>query len=245
MIFRKENLTLPKQLTVCPIVDASCELRFASLLPDDAVFGASFAKLSDLVGKAEALPILAIPPEIRGTDPNLRFQPHYKFQKDGFTVQLGPRVFAIGVNEPYPGWYKFSAGIKIRMEALKDSGVIGSVSRFGLRYINYVEGDVFDKVDFDLKVNGNKMVGKEMSVSLIVEGRYSHMVRVRKDVNVRVNASNPRKFGSVIDIDTFVKEPIEGLGSFDRFLEEAHHDEKSVFFGMLKPEYLATLKPTY
>lgn len=243
VIFRKEGLKLPKEISPCPIVEAICEVRFEPTVHPDAVFGACYAKLSPLIGPPTNLPILGLPPEIREGDPNLRFQPHYKFTREGYTFQLGPRVLALSVARPYPGWQNFSAKVKTAVKALNETSVIADVKRFGLRYIDYFEGNVFDLIDVEIQVNSQALAARETALSLVTDHRYSHVVRIRKDVTVGV--ANKTLQGSVIDVDSFAPDPKGGLSSFDQFLEEAHEDEKTIFFGMLKPEFLATLHPNY
>ena len=244
MIFQKQNLRLPKVVRPCPIVESICEVRFEPLVPPDAVFGVSYAILSAMVGKPTQLPILTLPPEIREKDLNLRFQPHYKFESLGYVMQLGPRVASVAASMPYPGWGEFSSAVKARIQALVKAGVVGAIKRFGLRYINFIEGDVFGKIDLEMRINGQDIAARETSLTLIIDHHYSHIVRIRKDVNVTVAQKKPM-FGSVIDIDSFVADPSGGFAAFDTFFETAHTDEKTLFFGMLKQDFLATLNPEY
>jgi len=245
VIFQKEGLQLPKEVFPCPIVETVCEVRFEPHIPLDAVFGAAYAKLAPIVGNALRLPVLMLPPEVREHDPNLRFQPHYRFKKDNYSIQLGPRMFSVTSRTPYPGWPRFSEMVKAPIEALKNAGVIGSVVRLGLRYINFIDGNVFDKIDVELRVNSTPVSAKETSLALVVEHRYTHLVRIRKDVMVKTGPENKSQFGSVIDIDSFITNPQNGLNSFGQFLQDAHDDEKMIFFGMLKTEFLRKLNPKY
>jgi uncharacterized protein (TIGR04255 family) len=245
VFIQKENLSIPREITPCPIIEATCELRFEPTVPADAVYGSAFIELSKIAGKGLRLPILDLPPELRETDPNLRFQPHYRFTADGYYVGLGPRAISVQLNGRYPGWGRFSRMVKSPIEALSASGVISSVGRIGLRYISFIEGDVFAKTDVEVRINDRSVSARETSVSMVIEHRFQHLIRIRKDVTVRASFDKQARYGSVVDIDTFTVNPKAGMKSFDDFLHEAHIDEKLIFFGMLKPDFLRTLNPKY
>ena len=54
------------------------------------------------------------------------------------------------------------------------------------------------------------------------------------------------EIGSIIDIDTFIEN--ENLTIPDiksSFLERSHFEQKKLFFGILKKEFLASLNPEY
>jgi uncharacterized protein (TIGR04255 family) len=77
------------------------------------------------------------------------------------------------------------------------------------------------------------------------EIRESDFVKVLQFANnVTVTGSFGQKTGSLIDV-TCVYNKQDALQSFATIIDEAHKMEKEVFFGLLKPEFLATLKPEY
>jgi hypothetical protein len=53
--------------------------------------------------------------------------------------------------------------VKGAIEALKLAGVADKVIRFGLRYISFIDGDVFDKIDVELRVNSKSVSARETS----------------------------------------------------------------------------------
>ena len=117
-------MTLPKQITPCPINQAVVEIRFNSSLPPDAIFGVVFNKLKDSYKDEGGLPILQIPAAVRNQDPNLLFQPHYKLVKDHYILQVGPKVISLAItDQKYTTWESYYAEIQEVFEKLNESRI--------------------------------------------------------------------------------------------------------------------------
>lgn len=71
----------PDKLTKEPLIDAVFELRFSSASPAaNFLPGFLFAKLEPKEWNIEQLGAAQIPPHIRASDPNLKFQPLQKIR---------------------------------------------------------------------------------------------------------------------------------------------------------------------
>lgn len=239
-------MKLPKRITPCPLIDAVVELRFDSSLPPDAVFGMAYGRLKETYSKVEKLPILNLPDMIRLKDPDLIFQPYYKLSGDQFVVQIGPKVLSITSPGEYSGWEAFFAKIKETYDVIKPIGIIKTVTRLGIRYINFFDFDIFEKINLRISLNDQPLSAKQTTVRLeIQDERFGHLLQVVNNVTVEGKPKGPRK-GSVIDIDTHMEGRFEDFfDSMEDFVSDGHQAEKQLFFSLLKPDFLASLKPEY
>jgi uncharacterized protein (TIGR04255 family) len=222
------------------------EIRFDSVVPDDAVFGILYQTLMEQFPTVTALPMASIPAAIRRSDPNLAIQALHRLDGEHLTVLVGGQTIAVGIRGPYPGWAAVSQLFKETLSRVGKSGVIQKPRRFGLRYINFFDGDIFPSLTLSISVAGEAVIGEGTYVKTVLEANgYSLLLQVGKDMQLM---GSVQKTGSVIDIDSFLSEPPD-LGGFDAtvsdFLEKAHLAEKQLFFKLLKPEFLKTLNPSY
>jgi uncharacterized protein (TIGR04255 family) len=223
-------------------VEAVCEIRFDPIVPAEAVFGMAYAKIQSHVGNPKATPLAGLVSQL-ANEPNLKFQPHYRFESPDYLVQLGPQVFSVVTVGAYPGWAKFSTKVRDVMHAFFSAGVLDNISRLGLRYINFFDAhDIYKNIDLEIKFEGTVVDGRETAFSTILAEEFNHHVQIRKD-NFMV--ARPDRKGSIVDIDSFVLAPKTDLKDFDKLIEVAHLEEKQIFFGLLKQEFLAQFKPQY
>jgi len=233
---------LPKKIDPCPIVESIFEIRFNSSLPEDAIFGILYKQLRDEFPKFEQLPILQLPAKLRSQDPNLKFSPHYKTQKDNFIIQIGPRSFSISNVGEYLGWDVFSQKIYSMYKQVKTSDVIENIERVGLRYINVLEGiNVFEKSNFVLSLKENPIIQKTtIKTEMTSEKGFCQFNVVS---NAETTVGGKILLGSVIDIDSVVD-----MGKFSDIreaVEYAHDKEKELFYEILEDKYIKTLNPIY
>jgi len=239
-------IRLPKRITPCPLIDAVVEVRFDSSLPPDAVFGMAYGKLKETYPKVEKLPILNLPDMIRNKDPQLVFQAHYKLSDDNSVVQIGPRVLSVNSPGDYLGWEPFYRRIKQSFEAVRPLGIIKTVTRLGIRYINFFDFDIFERINLVIRLDDKPLSAKQSTIRLeLQEEEFCHLLQVANNVTVEQKPKGQRK-GSVIDIDSHID------GKFPNFFDQmedlisrGHEAEKQLFFRLLKPSFLNTLNPEY
>ena len=238
---------LPKQIKPCPINQAVVEIRFNSSLPSDAIFGVVFNKLKDSYKNAERLPILQLPEAVRNQDPNLLFQPHYKLLKDYYAIQVGPKVLSLAItDQKYSTWESYYAEIQNVFENIKEVGFISEVIRVGLRYINFFTEDIWKNINISVKIINDETSPEEMFVRTVLK-KDEYKINLQTGNQLRLEENN-QVVGraSVIDIDTFIEaEKIEFFENMDSILEKSHSIEKSIFFGLLKDDFLKSLNPEY
>ncbi len=152
------------------------------------------------------LPLHQIPDTIRKNDPNLKFQPLYeirsKTNKD-YKIMLGDNTIGIAINDNYSSWTKsFFPNIENIFSLILDSQRINKINRIGLRYIDFLEGEnIFKKGKIQINIDKKEAVDKKMF--LRIEDNVEHIAYTKVIAN-NTQYSNSVKFGSIIDIVTFI-----------------------------------------
>jgi uncharacterized protein (TIGR04255 family) len=239
-------MMVPTRITPCPIAEAIAEVRFSSDFPKDAVFGVLYNGLkAEFRGEAMKLPILQLPEVIRSQDPQLAFQPYYRVNTGPYILQLGPSVLSVSAAGEYPGWTEFSVKIAKTIDLACQSGAMKRVSRVALRYINFFEFNVFEKINLTLQMKGAPFNPAETTMrSLLDLGHVKSNLMIAN--NAKVGQAPNQKTGSVVDIDTFKEvDQASDAKALVACLAEVHEKEKELFFGIMKDDYVAGLSPEF
>ncbi len=236
----------PTKITPDPIIDAVVEFRFESEIPPDAILGMLFNVVRNDFPNFNKLPIADIPGELRQKDPQLKFAPCYQSISNGYRLNVGPNVISLGNPGDYVGWkenfYPFLENI---IKQLEKSGIVKRFTRIGIRYIDFFEIDIFEKITLSISFNDAPLEAKQITVSTIFE-HDQLITRVNIQNNSTVIYDNNNRTGSIIDTDTFF-EPKQDISFKDLLflLDKQHEVSLSVFFDLLQPDFLKTLNPEY
>ena len=234
-------MTLPKSINPCPILDALFEIRFTTKIHPSAVFGMIYNALQDDFPKVENLPILQLPEAVRTNDPNFKFKPHYRISNDKFVVQIGPDVVSISSFPKYAGWDEFSKQIFNILDRIDNVGIVNSVTRIGIRYINFFDNDIFKDLDLKICIGDNDIAYKNTIVRTEIE-----QDSFKSSLQVANNANHNNKLGSIIDIDTFTELNLKDFfKQKEALVSDGHTKEKELFYSLIKDDFLNTLNPTY
>lgn len=236
-------MELPKKINPCPIVDSILELRFSTSLPHDAIFGIVYSAFKNEYKKNESLPILQLPEPVRKNDPNLKFKPYYRLLNDKFVIQIGADVLTISSFPQYVGWTSFQTEINSFYNTIKALSIIDNVSRIGLRVINFFpKTDIFQNAKISVSVSENPITSQKTLLN--TEFEYEH--GIKSTLNISNNAQINLQHGSVIDIDTFCDYNKEfDVASVMKEVDIIHIKEKTLFFSLLKSEFLKQFNPEY
>jgi uncharacterized protein (TIGR04255 family) len=126
---------------------------------------------------------------------------------------------------------------------LNDSKIVSKVTRFGIRYISFFSLDIFKEINFGLTLSGDEFETEQLVLRSLLK-REEFFVNLQ--VANKTFVSDFTEIGSIIDIDTFIEN--ENLTIPDiksSFLERSHFEQKKLFFGILKKEFLVSLNPEY
>lgn len=192
------------------------------------------------------LPLAQMPEEFRRQDTSVTYAPLIQFIREDFIIQFGPRVISLATKtNSYPGWQAFRGEMTWLLSQVRDSGFIAEGERLGARYINFFQNDVFGQSVLGACVNGDRLDTNELSIATVMK-RPPFVARLSMANSAIVALADRPKRGSVVDLDVWV-----GSLDFDLFsdglekFDEAHLYEKQIFFGLLTPEFTASLNPVY
>jgi len=237
---------IPKKITPCPIVESIVEIRFDSKIPDEAVFGVLYSGFQDEYKKYDKLPILQLPDAIRSSDPNLRYKAHYRLKNENYVILIGPKVFSFCNIKNYVGWDVFSPKIVSTFDILSKLNAIKKISRFGLRYINVIPSlNIYEKSKLIVSLDEQNLSKNEINLTAKIEsGKFKLQLTMANNASVSMVDQKDSIKGSLIDIDVMLEETI-AFDSIEKLTNEAHNEEKKLFFSLLSSDYLGSLNPEY
>ncbi len=222
-------------------MDALFEIRFTTKFHPSAVFGMIYNVLQDDFPKVENLPVLQLPEAVRAADPSFKFKPHYRILNENFVTQIGPDVLTISSFPKYAGWQEFSKQIFSILDRIESIGIIDSVIRIGIRYINFFTNDIFKDIDLKLYIGNNDIAYKNTIIRTEIEQE-----SFKSSLQVANNANHNNKLGSIIDIDTFTESNLKFFfTNKEALISGGQTKEKELFYSLLKEDFLKTLNPTY
>lgn len=235
-----------KIITPCPIEEAIIEVRFVSDLLPEAIFGVLYNVLRESYPEVKEENILQLPSVLRNKEAGLRYKPHYRLYNNEYELQIGPRVIAL-INrknkEGYVGWTNFKDEmLKVINQAI-DLKVLQSFERVGIRYLNYFEDTIVDKT----KITFKTPFGGESNTVLTTElSNGDFKTRLQIADNASMQLGNKEVEGSLVDIDTsFDNCKNIDLTRLEKCIDDAHNEEKRIFFELLNEDFLKSLSPVY
>jgi uncharacterized protein (TIGR04255 family) len=236
---------LPTRISPCPIIEAILEVRFVTGEDWSVLPGLLYTRIRDRYGEKKLLPLSQLPEELRRSDPALIHQPLVQFLRPGFVVQFGPRVLALAAVGEYPGWSAIRNEMEWLLARVQEAGFLLEGERLGMRYIDFFPGDVFPNLVIRTMVGETPLDGSEMALTKVLR-HPPFTARLVLNNSSMVTVGDEARRGSILDLDLWV-----GPSHFDVFtngierFSEAHELNKQVFFGLLRPEFLATFSPEY
>lgn len=238
-------MNLPARIDPCPILETILEVRFSSDEIIETIFGLFKRELKSDFPNYERLPIMDFPEVIRINEPNLKFQPYYKFKNNSWDINLGPNVLTIIKKNSYCGWDEFSDFTSSIFLKLKSIDVIKSIDRLGLRYINFFETNIYNNIDVNISLGSDDWTVDETFIKRVFD-KDNHKVILQLGNKSTLNKGNTEIYGSILDIDILFN--LNGTTFLDNpqgFLNVSHNIEKEIFFSLLKDDYIKTLNPVY
>lgn len=233
----------PTKISPCSIIEATIELKFDSDLPKGAVFGILYNALKDSFGKVEQLPLAALPLEVIENDPNFKYKALYRLTDGTFDAQVGYDVVTFHSPKEYIGWEEFAKNIVVFFEKVKKSQVVTTPISLLLRYVNFFEFNIYEKINLQIELLNEKHTSNNLVFRTeFLENNFWRVLQVAN--NVTMSGDFGQKQGSLVEIICSYNES-NILENFENIINEAHQIEKELFFGLLKPEFLTTLNPQY
>lgn len=242
-----DGIIIPKRLDKCPLVDALLEIRFSSDLDKSVIFGFIYGLVKeDYPSRVVNLPLSQIPAQIRDKDPNLQFKPLYRLEGRETILQIGTDVICLSSKIPYIGWDVLSEKALIIINKLHTSGVIKNVLRLGHRYVNFFEGNIDNKLNMTFEFVHKYNITNNLIRTEIIDGEFISTLQYSNSAEYRSLQTTQVQKGSLIDIDTFkIYEDNSFLRNITKEINSAHSSEKSLFYSLLKQDFIQELGPVY
>jgi len=240
------RINLPTRIEKCPIIDALVELRFEASVNANAVFGLIYgALMQSYPGNVMNLPIMQLPEAVRMSDPALKFKPLYRIENKDVIIQIGTDVISISSPLPYIGWVSFKEHVLQIIKLIHNSKIISRVIRLGHRYVNFFESDLLDKITMHFQMTEGYAIQNLIITTQVKDSDFNNTIQFSNNAALYLGTPN-QKNGSIIDIDTFRDYP-DGyfLDNIEAEIMKAHQCEKTLFFSLLKPDFVESLNPQY
>lgn len=241
------GIRIPKRLDKCPLVDALIEIRFNSDLDKSVIFGFIYGLIKDTYpGPVVKLPLSQIPAQIRDNDPNLQYKPLYRIEGDSTILQIGTDVLCLSSMIPYIGWDVLSEKAITIINKLYGAGVIKNVLRLGHRYVNFFEGNIEDKLNMSFSFVPQYKRENSQIRTEVIDGNYVNTLQYSNSAVYKPTTTAPELKGCLIDIDTFRAYNDDSFArSVKHEINAAHISEKTLFYSLLKPDFIKELGPVY
>jgi uncharacterized protein (TIGR04255 family) len=244
---------IPTRLDKPPLLEAIFDVRFtSSVLASTVLPGILYNNLSG-EKSIEKLPTLQVPEQVRAMDPNLRFAPLIRITSANFYYSISDNSIAVACKLPYPGWTKFNSEILNILNQVKESKIIVSMQRYGLKYIYIIPTDgLSDKtslINLMLNVGSHEIKQETFLVRVeIPKGDVITVVHIISSAEALM-PNGTKKQGLLIDTESITqinnKNMLEFLGYLSNSLGNVHDINKQLFFDCLKDETIQSLGPHY
>lgn len=250
-------IKLPKKITPDRIRESIVQVFFNSNIPFEPLVGYMHRLFLNHDFDYTNRPIRQFPinPELIPADAStieIALIPQHFFFNEEIKIQLHQNNSLIfNCTNNYIGWSKFYAVIEKLLMELFQENLISNFTRVGIRYVSEFSNiDILEKVNFGFQMS---VLDKPISNGTFrVEWREAqHRIIVNLGSKLPINSllepdGSKVEFVSLIDVDVINQEfePCE-CNQLLSFLDNLHTNQKAVFFGLLKQEFLESLNPEY
>lgn len=233
-------MNYPTQLGKCPILESIFEIRFESELPEDAFFGVVYPRLKDKFDKFQKDSLIESFPSDLKEKGFTKFLFSYVSENDEYRLKLGNNILSIVKKRPYDSWTNFSKLINYVFNIYTEAGVIKSISRLGLRYIDFFASttSIFENTRIKPAVGDTDLLMEKGFLQVIISSKYKDL---KCNLIIAENVKINDEFGSVIDTDVSIKNP--KIEDVPEVLNRMKDESKRIFFETISKEFLITLDP--
>ena len=246
---------LPTRLGAEPLLEAVCEMRFVSSFPASNILPGLLLQALQAEGNQismQRLPASNLPREMREIDAALRDAPLIVLKWGERNIFIGDSIISVSCGKNYPGWKVFRADIEKVFRVATDSGIIQSITRFSLKYVDLIPGGNLETaggLDISLRFGEVALDRQNTVIRMeIVDSPFLHVVNAMTAAEATPEGAATVR-GSLIDVDTLHLSPQASVKEFMvrmvDDLDDAHARNKRMFFECLTQETFNKLEPSY
>lgn len=228
-------------------MNAVVEVRFQTDVPPTLVPGLIYSVVRERFPKQTELPQAQLPDGVRALNPALRYLPTVIFPADGISLYVGPRVLFLAMSgTEYPGWSIYREMLQWLVERVRALDVVKTPERAGLRYIDFFDPPIAERLQVDLLLGGKSQSESTFQFRCQMQ-REGFACIVQASSSAVWATPKGTRAGCTLDVDLgFSVEPERFWDVAVSEIDRAHEVQKRMFFSeLLQPSFLATLSPEY
>lgn len=250
-------MKIPKKISPDRIKDSIVEIKYNSSFPFEVVIGILYNQFDESYKYSNRPPVEKnqFPSEFLQPEVNNQFQfvlgNQYLFYNDKVIVELRPNSLIFNCLNGYIGWQDYFLEIKNVIQNIIKTSVIDSFNRVGTRYISHYPDVDFKKcVKFEFsfglpQVSSNTFAFTSEfifeNLKVILGLRYNNLA-------IPNDTFNGIKPVSIIDLDVIddaINLKVTELELLFNKIDFLHTSEKTIFFSLLKEDFVKSLNPIY
>ena len=237
--------SLPKEISPNPLISSVVEIRFLCQIKSEQLI----EKFYPILGSDFPLITYSdLPSTLKRRDPNLMHNPDFIFMNADYSISIGPNIILFENINTYHLWDNYFNLIKNVLSKIESIKVVTKVERVGVRYISLFEPKYkiseIMKINYNLDYDSIEQTNNFIQTELIKD-KVRLVLRVAENGNV--NKGNASHKGLFVDIDasqnTALPESVDQ--NILTVVDKLHTEEKTLFYSLLKAEFLNELNPKY
>lgn len=234
---------LPKELTPNPLLISAVEIRFSSKIDENSLLTKILSSFSIELPKFSTG---KIPKEIKIKEEQFKYAADYILSNDTYSLSFSNNVMLFEIVGEYPFWNNYYEFIKKQINIFFALDIIDKIERIGVRYASLLDSN--ENLSVVIKHNSLlSLDGYDENIVLfrvdLKKNNYNFHIQIIK--NAKADSQKISKIGLFVDIDASYTSTILPNDDILRIINELHQEEKSIFFSMLKPDFLTSLNPKY
>lgn len=233
-------MDLPKKITPERLKDTIVEFRYRSDIPFDYLHGLIYEAL-----KPDLEPASNFNTKDVVIDPSNLFVFGHRndiFENQLLRLQVAEDRLIFNSNGEYQGWNRYWGGIRQVLAHLSPKNWLDHIYWVGLRYVSeFPDVQIFDQLIWKFEYKW----GEAASFNTTFRTEWMDQ-EDRMTVNLVNNAQREGQPFSLMAVDVnhnFTRGV--HVGQALEVLERLHRKEKSIFFGIMRPDFLTSLNPSY
>ena len=177
--------------------------------------------------RIEQMPLGTLPKEMRDARPELQHAPVFRLQGENEAVLLGDRMTSFNATRPYPGWSKFRSRAIQVASALKESGHVGNLDRYSLKYVNVIDSSkaAHPAAPFNVRIRANSFELSPNGFRLRFETKIKDFTNIVEYTSgIRIMGGKEKLQGTMMTLDTIMDPADAGFWADLENRLDATHD---------------------
>lgn len=245
-------MKLPKKINPDNLIETIVEIRMNPICPSELWAGMISAHLMHLGYKYIPAPQLSVRLDKNGkvavsvekikenASSGIFAKEHIRFVMQGNNISFNCNM------GHYVGWSTYINEIKNVVTTVQQCGITNDFSRVQIRYISeYVDIDILDHINGTINIGNSDNPFRSQEIKLNkMDGNMKIFVSIANKEK-RKNIQGEERVSSLFDVNIYENLETSDVKKLIELLNKIHSVEKETFFGLLKDEFIQSLKPEY